>query len=51
MSLIYLAQNPIEQEHIPTSSIRSFMFVYLNYPSFEEEIEVVKLTTGKQKTH
>ena len=23
--------------------------VYLNYPSFEEEIEVVKLTTGEKK--
>lgn len=50
---VLATQNPIEQEGtypLPEAQLDRFMFaVYLNYPSFEEEIEVVKLTTGEKK--
>ena len=50
---VLATQNPIEQEGtypLPEAQLDRFMFaVYLNYPSFEEEIEVVKLTTGEMK--
>jgi len=47
---VLATQNPIEQEGtypLPEAQLDRFMFsVYLDYPSFEEEIEVVKATTG-----
>lgn len=50
---VLATQNPIEQEGtypLPEAQLDRFMFaVYLNYPSLEEEIEVVKLTTGEKK--
>ena len=50
---VLATQNPIEQEGtypLPEAQLDRFMFaVFLNYPSFEEEIEVVKLTTGEKK--
>ena len=50
---VLATQNPIEQEGtypLPEAQLDRFMFaIYLNYPTFEEEIEVVKLTTGEKK--
>lgn len=50
---VLATQNPIEQEGtypLPEAQLDRFMFaVYLNYPTFEEEMEVVKLTTGEKK--
>ncbi|MBS4014616.1 MAG: MoxR family ATPase [Bacteroidetes bacterium] len=47
---VLATQNPIEQEGtypLPEAQLDRFMFnVYLDYPSFEEEINVVKNTTG-----
>jgi MoxR-like ATPase len=47
-------QNPIEQEGtypLPEAQLDRFMFaVKLEYPSFEEEVQVVKTTTTEQKT-
>jgi len=46
---VLATQNPIEQEGtypLPEAQLDRFMFsIYLDYPSFEEEIEVVKSTT------
>lgn len=46
---VLATQNPIEQEGtypLPEAQLDRFMFsVYLDYPSFEEEVEVVKSTT------
>jgi len=46
---VLATQNPIEQEGtypLPEAQLDRFMFsVYLDYPSFDEEIEVVKSTT------
>jgi MoxR-like ATPase len=48
--LILATQNPIEQEgtyRLPEAQLDRFMFkVSLNYPSFAEEMQVVKNTTG-----
>jgi MoxR-like ATPase len=47
---VLATQNPIEQEGtypLPEAQLDRFMFnVWLDYPSFEEEIQVVKATTG-----
>lgn len=46
---VLATQNPIEQEGtypLPEAQLDRFMFsVYLDYPSFEEEVKVVKSTT------
>jgi MoxR-like ATPase len=50
---VLATQNPIEQEGtypLPEAQLDRFMFnVALNYPTLQEEIEVVKSTTGSQK--
>jgi MoxR-like ATPase len=47
---VLATQNPIEQEGtypLPEAQLDRFMFsVHLDYPSFEEEVEVVKSSTG-----
>ncbi|WP_340077417.1 AAA family ATPase, partial [Leptobacterium sp. I13] len=47
---VLATQNPIEQEGtypLPEAQLDRFMFaIELNYPSYEEEIEVVKTTTS-----
>ena len=47
---VLATQNPIEQEGtypLPEAQLDRFMFnVFLDYPSFEEEVMVVKTTTG-----
>jgi MoxR-like ATPase len=47
---VLATQNPIEQEGtypLPEAQLDRFMFnVWLDYPTFEEEIQVVKATTG-----
>ncbi len=47
---VLATQNPIEQEGtypLPEAQLDRFMFnVWLDYPSFEEELEVVKKTTA-----
>ena len=47
---VLATQNPIEQEGtypLPEAQLDRFMFnIILDYPSFSEEIEVVKATTG-----
>jgi MoxR-like ATPase len=50
---VLATQNPIEQEGtypLPEAQLDRFMFsVYLDYPSFEEELSVVKNTTSDKK--
>lgn len=50
---VLATQNPIEQEGtypLPEAQLDRFMFnVWLDYPSFEEELNVVKLTTTEKK--
>ena len=47
---VLATQNPIEQEGtypLPEAQLDRFMFsVYLDYPSYEEEVEVVRRTTS-----
>ncbi|MDY0779257.1 MoxR family ATPase [Tenacibaculum sp. IB213877] len=47
---VLATQNPIEQEGtypLPEAQLDRFMFsIYLEYPTFEEEVEVVKNTTS-----
>lgn len=47
---VLATQNPIEQEGtypLPEAQLDRFMFnIILDYPSFQEEVEVVKSTTG-----
>jgi MoxR-like ATPase len=47
---VLATQNPIEQEGtypLPEAQLDRFMFnIWLDYPSFEEEIQVVKATTA-----
>ncbi|MEL0456955.1 MoxR family ATPase [Flavobacteriaceae bacterium SZ-1-7] len=47
---VLATQNPIEQEGtypLPEAQLDRFMFaIYLDYPSFDEEVEVVKATTA-----
>ena len=49
---VLATQNPIEQEGtypLPEAQLDRFMFsIYLDYPSYEEEIEVVKSTTSDE---
>lgn len=49
---VLATQNPIEQEGtypLPEAQLDRFMFsLKLDYPSFEEEIEIVKRTTGNK---
>jgi MoxR-like ATPase len=51
---VLATQNPIEQEGtypLPEAQLDRFMFnVWLDYPSFEEEVNVVKSTTSDKKT-
>ena len=51
---VLATQNPIEQEGtypLPEAQLDRFMFnVMLDYPSFEQEIEVVRNTTSARKT-
>ena len=51
---VLATQNPIEQEGtypLPEAQLDRFMFnVWLDYPSFEEEVNVVKKTTSDTKT-
>lgn len=50
---VLATQNPIEQEGtypLPEAQLDRFMFsINLDYPSFEEEVQVVKLTTSDVK--
>lgn len=50
---VLATQNPIEQEGtypLPEAQLDRFMFnVHLGYPSFEEELTIVKNTTSNQK--
>lgn len=50
---VLATQNPIEQEGtypLPEAQLDRFMFaIHLNYPSFQEEVEVVKATTSDAK--
>ena len=50
--LVLATQNPIEQEGtypLPAAQLDRFMFnVRLDYPSFDEEVQIVKQTTVKQ---
>ncbi|GAA0727000.1 MoxR family ATPase [Aquimarina litoralis] len=50
---VLATQNPIEQEGtypLPEAQLDRFMFaIELKYPSFQEEVEVVKSTTGDTK--
>ncbi|MGB0862171.1 MAG: AAA family ATPase [Saprospiraceae bacterium] len=50
---VLATQNPIEQEGtyaLPEAQLDRFMFnIYLDYPSYEEEIMVVKSTTSNKK--
>lgn len=49
---VLATQNPIEQEGtypLPEAQLDRFMFsIYLDYPSFEEEVQVVKNTTNDE---
>jgi MoxR-like ATPase len=51
---VLATQNPIEQEGtypLPEAQLDRFMFsIQLDYPSFDEEVEVVKSTTNDEKT-
>lgn len=50
---VLATQNPIEQEGtypLPEAQLDRFMFsIHLEYPSFNEEVEVVKSTTNDEK--
>jgi MoxR-like ATPase len=50
---VLATQNPIEQEGtypLPEAQLDRFMFnLWLDYPSYEEEVEIVKSTTGSYK--
>lgn len=52
---VLATQNPIEQEGtypLPEAQLDRFMFaINLEYPSFEEEVQVVKATTTDQMAH
>lgn len=51
---VLATQNPIEQEGtypLPEAQLDRFMFnIWVDYPTFEEEVNVVKRTTTNQKT-
>lgn len=50
---VLATQNPIEQEGtyaLPEAQLDRFMFnVFLDYPSFEEEVNIIKATTSNHK--
>ena len=50
---VLATQNPIEQEGtypLPEAQLDRFMFnILINYPSMEEEVEIVKTLTTKEK--
>lgn len=50
---VLATQNPIEQEGtypLPEAQLDRFMFaIYLDYPSFDEEVQVVKATTSDEQ--
>lgn len=50
---VLATQNPIEQEGtypLPEAQLDRFMFsIYLEYPSFDEEVQVVKNTTSNEE--
>ncbi len=50
---VLATQNPIEQEGtypLPEAQLDRFMFnVWVDYPSFQEEVDIVKATTSNQK--
>ena len=50
---VLATQNPIEQEGtypLPEAQLDRFMFnVWVDYPSYDEEVAIVKATTGDQK--
>ncbi len=52
---VLATQNPIEQEGtypLPEAQLDRFMFsIQLDYPSFNEEVEVVKSTTSDENLH
>ncbi|MBK9283261.1 MAG: MoxR family ATPase [Sphingobacteriaceae bacterium] len=52
---VLATQNPIEQEGtypLPEAQLDRFMFnVWLDYPKFQEELQVVKLTTANAKVN
>ncbi len=52
---VLATQNPIEQEGtypLPEAQLDRFMFnIWLDYPAFEEEVEVVRSTTGGTTAH
>ena len=52
---VLATQNPIEQEGtypLPEAQLDRFMFsIHLEYPSFKEEVEVVKNTTSNESTN
>ena len=51
--LVFATQNPIEQEGtypLPEAELDRFMFqIDVTYPSYDEELEIVKTTTGTYK--
>ncbi len=50
--LVFATQNPIEQEGtypLPEAQLDRFMFkIFIDYPSYEEEKNIVKMTTAPQ---
>ena len=52
---VLATQNPIEQEGtypLPEAQLDRFMFnILLDYPSYDEEVQVVKQTTSDQSVH
>ena len=50
---VLATQNPIEQEGtypLPEAQLDRFMFnILVEYPSFDEEVEIIKKTTGNEK--
>ena len=52
---VLATQNPIEQEGtypLPEAQLDRFMFnLWLDYPSFEEEVEIVNRTTSGKEVH
>jgi len=51
---VLATQNPIEQEGtypLPEAQLDRFMFnLWLDYPSFEEEVDIISSTTGSQSS-
>ena len=51
--LVFATQNPIEQEGtypLPEAQLDRFMFsIFVQYPTFEEEVQIVEYTTGAEQ--